>query len=177
MNTYEVISVLAAIGALLISSVAVFFNALQTKRLTEANLMGQQFARSDAVIHFTSRFFDLIKDGEPPGSFADPNWAYQFWSLQATEFYFFHHGMLPVFMYELWMIELARLYTGPGGHQIRQSHIHSLDSYSFNYPDMIDFYNQLYEMARANSDGNLRNRKVAQFVSSWCSEHRKTSMD
>lgn len=139
--------------------------------------MGQQFARSNAVIHFTSRFFDLIKDGEPTQKFADPSWAHQFWSLQATEFYFFHHGMLPAFMYELWMIELAKMYSGPNGQQIITSHINFLDSYSFNYPDMIDFYNQLQETAKANADGNLRNRKVAEFVKTWCTAHTKSLLD
>jgi ABC-type multidrug transport system fused ATPase/permease subunit len=177
MTTYEIISVVSAICALLVSAVAIFFNAIQTRRLTEANLMEQQFARSGAVIHFTSRFFDLIKDGEPINKFADPIWAQQFWSLQATEFYFFHHGMLPAFMYELWMIELAKMYSGPSGQQIMQSHIEFLDSYSFNYPDMVDFYNQLYETAKANADGNLRNRKVAQFVKTWCSAHKKSLLD
>ena len=177
MTTYEIISVAAAISALLVSAVAIFFNAVQTKRLTEANLMEQQFARSNAVIHFTSRFFDLIKDGEPTQKFADPIWAHQFWSLQATEFYFFHHGMLPAFMYELWMIELVKLYSGANGPQIMKSHNEFLGSYSFNYPDMIEFYNHLHETAKTNVDGNARNRKVAKFVKNWCSTHKKSLLD
>lgn len=68
MTTYEINSVTGAIFAVLVSSIAILFNAIQTKRLTEANLMEQQFARSNAVVHFTSRFFDLIKDGEPVNS-------------------------------------------------------------------------------------------------------------
>lgn len=176
MTTYEMISVISAVSALLVSAVAIFFNAIQTRRLTEANLMEQQFARSNAVIHFTSRFFDLLKDGPPTNKFADSTWANQFWSLQATEFYFFHHGLLPAFMYELWMIELAKLYCDDE-QQIRKSHADFLASYSFNYPDMIGFYNQLYETAKANGDGNLRNRQVAEFVKTWCSAHKKSLLD
>ena len=37
-----------------------------------------QIGQSEAVIHFTSRFFDLMKEGP---KFQNWNWAYQFWSL------------------------------------------------------------------------------------------------
>lgn len=177
MSKYEIISVVSAIGALLVSAIAVFFNAVQTKKLTESNLMQQQLARGNAVIHFTGRFFDLIAVGEPLKKFSDPDWAYQFWSLQATEFYFFHHGILPTFMYTLWMIELAKMYAGPYGKEIRGSHVNFLNCYSSNYPHMIDFYNQLCEIAKANEDENLRNRKVSEFVTNWCVEYRRSLLD
>jgi hypothetical protein len=60
--------------------------------------------QSATVIHFTSRFFDLIRDGM---RFESDEWRYQYWSLHASEFYFFHNGWLPRVMYESWMVELV----------------------------------------------------------------------
>ncbi len=130
MNTYELISVVAAVIAVVFSAVALFFNGIQTKRATQAQTLNQQLMRGDAVMHFTSRFFDLMKNGEPVKRFQDADWAYQFWSLHATEFYFFQHSVLPVFMYSLWMIDLAKLYCGAEGEKARSSHVQYLNTYS-----------------------------------------------
>lgn len=175
MTTYETISVTAAIVALLISAIALFFNGVKTRESTKALVLDQQLARGNAVMHFTSRFFDLLKEGEPVSKFSDTDWAYQFWSLHSTEFYFFQHGMLPAFMYTLWMIDLAKLYCKEAhGAKIRKSHTDHLETYSFNYPDMIEFFNEIYERAKSCDNENMRNRRIAEYVTPWIAEHRKS---
>ncbi len=174
MTTFELISVIVAITALVASIITVAFSGIQTRRATQALLLQQQIERGNAVIHFTSRFFDLVKEGGTFRQFDNPDWAYQFWSLHATEFYFFQYGILPTFMYSLWMIDLASLYSGNDGQFIRETHTKYLNTYSFNYPDMIFFFNEIYELARTAGDENLRNRKVAEFVTTWITENRKS---
>ncbi len=173
MTTSELISIIVATAALLVSVVAVLFSGIQTKRATEALLLDQQLSRGNAVIHFTSRFFDLLQNGDPFKKIENPDWSYQFWSLHATEFYFFHHGMLPIFMYSLWIIDLAKLYCGNNGQNIRASHKDYLNTYSLNYSEMIEFFNKIYELAKTCGDDNLRNKEVAKFVASWITENKK----
>ena len=136
----------------------------------QASRMARTVARGNAVMNFTNRYFDLVKDGDPKDMLGDPKWDYQYWSLHATEFYFFDHGMLPTFMYSLWMIELAALYIGPGGQLIRDSHSDHLRRYSASYSQMLEFFNDLYEEARRYSDHNLRNKAVAKLVGHWSSK-------
>lgn len=167
--TIEIVSISIAVAAVL-------FSAIQTLKATEAVNLSQQIERGNAVIHFTSQYFNLVKDGRPDTEFADPKWAAQFWSLHATEFYFFHHSILPLFMYTLWMIDLAKLYSGPNGMQARDSHLEYLRTYSFNYPQMISFFHEIYEKARTCSDDNMRNREVADYVTSWITRHKRNRL-
>ena len=176
MTNSEWLSLSIVVLALLISFVGVIFNGVQAKKTAETLVMNQQLERANAVIHFTSRFFDLVKDGEPSAELSQPQWAYQFWSLHATEFYFFHHSILPTFMYSLWMIDMAKLYSGLTGQAARQSHVQYLNTYSFNYPEMISFFNDLHEIARTCDDENMRNRKVAEFVTSWIAKNRRSAL-
>lgn len=176
MTIFESVSIIVAVFALLISASAVYYNSLQTKKATEALQLQQNLSRGDAVMHFTSRFFNLLEQGEPLKKIDDPDWAYQFWSLQATEFYFFHHGILPAFMYSLWMIDLAKLYSCANGQAIRDSHKSYLDTYSLNYSGMIGFFNQIYEIARTSGDDNLRNKEIANFIESWIVENSKNKL-
>ena len=138
--------------------------------------LDQQLARGNAVIHFTSRFFDLLRGSmakELLEMLSDENWAYQFWSLHSTEFFFFQHGILPTFMYSLWMIDLSKVYSSPNGDAIRKSHVKYLQAYSFNYPAMIEFFDGIQNIATKHPDENLRNRQVWNYVETWIKEHRK----
>jgi hypothetical protein len=155
-----------------VSISAVFYSARQTGLAVSALQLNQQVSRAQSVIHFTNRFFDLVEKGEPCNRFNDQNWIYQFWSLHATEFYFFHHGIIPTFMYSLWMIDLAALYDCSNGPAIRETHKNYLESYSLNYIEMIEFYHSIYEIARDCDDVILRNRKVSRFVMDWIGKNK-----
>lgn len=177
MGTSELISLSAAIAALLISAIGLVFNGIQTIKAVESNSISQQLERGHAVTHFTTRFFDLIKDGGPEERLGDVHWATQYWSLQATEFYFFHHCMLPTFMYALWMIELAKLYSGPDGGGVHDSQMQYMRTYSITYPEMWAFFAELFELARARKDDEItRNRVVGEFVNSWHAAHKRKKL-
>jgi hypothetical protein len=178
MTTYEVISVVVSIAALVVATIAVFFNGVQTRKATRALLLEQQLARGNAAMHFAGSFLDLFKDSGAKGVseiVQDSNTAYRFWSLQDTEFFFFQHRMLPTFMYALWMVDLARVYAGTSGEEVYKSHTDHLRVYSSNYPDMIEFFNSIYNLAREHPDENLRNKQVWDYVETWIEDHGKAA--
>lgn len=168
-----------------ISFIATLLAALyarwQANNAAESNQLTRQFARSNAIMHFTDRFFDLlkeVKDGDLSHKLlSDPDWRYQFWSLQATEFYFFHRGLLPTFMYSLWMTDLANLYAGANGEQIRQSHQQYLENYSLHYVKMSTFFDEIFRLAASNSHERSRNHALVDFIRQWIKDHKDESFD
>src|SRR5215470_3439002 len=111
-----VVSTAVAMLALGYSRIAVRAARDQATAAIGANQFARQVGQGEAVIHFTGRFFDLMSGGT---RFGDQAWEYRFWSLHATEFYFFDNGWVPRFMYQLWMVELASLYCDES---VRESH-------------------------------------------------------
>lgn len=127
----------------------------------------QQAAQSAAVIHFTDRFFDLMRSGP---NFENKDWAYQYWSLQATEFYFFDNNWLPQFMYELWMVELVHTYrTYPPS---RASHQKYVTRYALSYPEMTTFFDGLRQISRREFSGDVvRHKAITDYVAYWKDRH------
>ncbi|WP_420630556.1 hypothetical protein [Candidatus Leptofilum sp.] len=166
------IELIVAIIAIVISSISLLFAGIQTRSATKANKINQQLEKGNAVIHFTSRFFDLAQSGNPDSQINNPEWAYQFWSLHATEFYFFHHGILPEFIYTLWMIDLSESFSGSMKQQFIESQKSYLATYTLSYPLMADFFGDLQKIVRDFNDEGQRNRKVAEFVSNWIKVNR-----
>ena len=109
MNSFEAISITTATLAVIFSGIAIFFQGSQTRRMSKSLELDQQNSLGNATIHFTSRFMDLVRDGKAIEKIDDPDWSYRFWTLISTEFYFFHHQMLPHFMFKLWMYDLCEL--------------------------------------------------------------------
>jgi hypothetical protein len=70
-------------AAAVVSAVVAFFAARYSRpqaraahdQVSAANDFARQLGQSEAVIHFTSRFFDLMRDGT---KFDQPQWEYQF---------------------------------------------------------------------------------------------------
>lgn len=175
MSSDVVATALAVIG-LVVAIIAALFAGIQAKRAAEALVVQQQISRGDAILHFTNRFFEIMNQGDQSYRFGDHEWARRFWSLLATEFYFFQHGMIPTFMYSLWMIRLASLYSGADSQEVRASHSKYLNTYSFNYPDMISFFSEIHLIAKSTDDEVLRNRKIADFVAKWISTNKKSTL-
>ncbi len=167
MDVYDFLTITVAILALVVSVTAVWYNAVQTKKTGEALVLQQQIARGNLIEHFTTRFFELLKEGDLHARIDEEQWAYQYWSLLATEFYFFHHGVLPPFMYSLWMIDLAKLYRGENGEHIWDSHSNYLDTYSINYSLMMEFFEKIRELALGSDDDTARNMAISEFVFDW----------
>jgi len=154
-------------------SLAVFSIVLAARSLKESRRHGdvaeraaldaRQTAQSAAVIHFTNRFFDLMRNGP---RFEDADWANQYWSLHATEFYFFDKNWLPLFMYELWMVELVSTYRS---HPLsRSSHQRHVARYALNYPEMATFFNELVRISETKfSDDTERHTAITHYVVQW----------
>lgn len=157
--TFQAVSAVVTVIALLVATVALFFNGVQARNAIRVS-------QSNTLIHFTSSFFDLLKLGSPADKIpTDPHYAAQFWGLQTTEFYFFENRMLPLFKYTLWMVELASTYRGRNGQQIRDSHNQYLSRYSAFYPEIIDHFQKIQELAK-QPDTERRAKSIADFVRS-----------
>jgi hypothetical protein len=165
------------IGTLVVAStslpLAVFSIGLAARSLKEAKRQGdvaeravfdaQQTAQSAAVIHFTDRFFALMGNG---AKFEDSDWAYHYWSLHATEFYFFDMNWIPLFIYELWMVELVSTYRAYP--LSRSSHQQYVTRYALNYPEMATFFNELARISEAEfSDDAARHVAITHYVVHW----------
>jgi hypothetical protein len=143
----------------------------QADEAERAVLEAQQAAQSAAVIHFASRFFDLMGGGE---KFEDLAWAYHYWSLHATEFYFFDNNLIPRFMYELWMVELVFTYRDKP--LSKESHQKYVERYAFNYPDMATFFNELARISEKEfSDDVARHKAITNYVVHWKDRHSRAS--
>lgn len=172
------LSMLALLVSVLSAAFSVLYTRKQAQEAEKDVLLSIQVAKADAISHFTDRFFDLLKDVQS-GSLEkhlleNSAWAYQFWSLQATEFYFFHYGILPVFMYTLWMGDLAELYACSDGEKIREAHVKYLNVYSLNYSAMTDFFTELYQIAKQHDDQKARNQRISAWIKDWIAENRRT---
>ena len=173
-NWIALVSSLAAVASAIIAFFAVRYSRSAVRAARDqasasigANDFARQVGQSEAVVHFTGRFFDLLSDGP---KFGDPKWEYQFWSLHATEFYFFDNLWIPEFMYQLWMVELASMYRDD---DVRDSHSRYLEHYSGNYAKMCDFFDEVQEIARRhNGDRATRNRKIADTVERWATSRQ-----
>ena len=148
----------------------------QSKQASATLALQQEIERADAVMHFTNRYVDLLGRGNPADMISDAGYdfEFEFWSLHATEFYFFHHGVLPEFMYSLWMIDLGELYAADQEKAIRHSHENYLQAYAFGYPKMVGFYDELHRVAAPSSPQSAqeRNHAIVDVVAAWINEHR-----
>ena len=172
MEYVELLSLIISILALAVSG---YLTHEANKKADQSIQLSQQTTKFDAVMHFTNRFMELLKTGNYAETaipitdriVADKGWADQYWSLHATEFYFFDNGVLPEFMYSLWMVELAELYASSEGEKIRDSHCTYLRVYSSNYERMCKFYSELYKLARFPKSQGEKDKSIAVFVHTW----------
>ena len=175
MTTFELVSAFIALSAFITSCIAVLFNGVQTKKAVEAINLQQKLSASAYIVDdLIRRFYDLLKEGELHEKVIEPEWSHKYWNLLTTEFYFFQHGILPTFIVSLWMTDLANIYSGKNGKEIRKSHIDFLENNSFQYKKMLSFYEKIYNIAEKESNSNSeRNRKIIEFTSSWISKNKE----
>ncbi|GAA5193825.1 hypothetical protein GCM10023322_56670 [Rugosimonospora acidiphila] len=163
MGITDLATLSAAWAAIAISVATALLAWRQNARIAELDRRQTLDVRqSEAVIHFTTRYHDLMRDGE---RFDDSRWVTQYWGQLSIEFFFFDRGWIPDFIYELWMIELI----GRGYLQSPaawESHLQQLvELYSPAYPRMTDFFLGLRELARQPFPGPaLRNEAVVRYV-------------
>ena len=143
---------IAAFVALLVSSVSAVaaWQAMKHAK-RQADLAGvavdqaRESGHSASVMHFTSRHFDLVRNGH---RFEDTEWATQYWWLLDTEFYFFDNGWLPRFIFELWMVDLVRCYRLLP--EALPSHKKHIARYSERDRELPTFFDGLMEIAQSD---------------------------
>ncbi len=127
----------------------------------------RQIGHSQAVLQFIGQFTELMNAGP---KFDDSSWSYVFWSLHSTEFYFYHNDMLPEFIYQLWMMDLASLYVDDDA--AWRTHDKYLTNYQFGYGEMREFFEEIKSIAAANKEiVRVRNRGIVDYMQLWKSGH------
>jgi hypothetical protein len=92
---------------------------------------------------------------------------------QSTEFYFFHHRILPPFIYTLWMADLAVLYAGSSGPTAIRTQRAFLKPYEECYPQMIRFFEGLQTIAAEETEVLNRNSRIAAYVQGWVRDNAR----
>jgi hypothetical protein len=148
MTISDMLTATAAWTAILVSAAAIVVAGRQAHRLAKMTLADAFSGRqSENVIHFTDRYLDLIGDGM---KMDDEHWRRELWGLLSTEFYFFSEGWLPTFIFQLWMVELARTYRERP--EVWKSHATYLDQFEVAYPQMHRFFYGLQVIATNDVD-------------------------
>jgi hypothetical protein len=168
-----------AVLALVVSVFTVWYIARQVEQATEAYRFTQQVEKGTAVIHFTAQFSELLEAGDPLQQFVPPTspekvaWQNRYWSLLGTEFYFFHHGLLPEFMFSLWVANLAELYRSEHGSGAWESHRRFMEAYSVEYPEMLEFFAEVHLLAETTGDNLAMRQAVSARVRDWIAANRR----
>ena len=124
-------------------SVAIM-TAYSTHKQYQENVKTSQ---ANTVLHFTQEYFSLFKDTEKEIKelIKEAKWANKYWSLLSSEFYFYKANSIPKHMYALWIIEVVELYATT---EARGSHKKFLDFYNVLYPEMGEFFTEVYKISK-----------------------------
>ena len=156
----------AAIAAIALAAVTVLL--WRTRRLPEVlDMYTKRVQRLDGAvvaIHFIEAFDRLIKDGR---KFGDRDWEVEYWRIHSTEYQFFAHSALPVYIFELWMIELVLEYAESP--DVVASHREYLDIFEVHNSDMTAFFATLANIAVENQTRKDQVFETANYVRS-CNE-------
>ena len=171
MTQYEIVSISIALLAFVVAICGLLFHSLQVKKATKANLISQQIERGNAIMHFSNRYHEITKDHVISEKFDDAIWCFNYWGLLAIEFYFFHYSVIPHFIFSLWMLELSDHFASEKKEIIKKSQTQFLSTYSTVYPEMIQFFRRIYEIASTDDYSSSRHKSIARFVEEWKAEN------
>jgi hypothetical protein len=150
------LSALIALGSLLVARWSLGV-------ATQQNLDAREARDLTTIAACNQRYLDWCGKGP---HFDDANWCYGLWDLIATEFNFFRHGWLPLFMFRFWMNTLGTSYAEHPG--AWPSHQEFLATYAGSSPEMEDFFREIWKIARDNpGNAAARNRQIGSFVDRW----------
>lgn len=147
---------------------------LQLRRILRAVRISQEANSLQAVMHCSSRYYELIIQ-VPNLKHPDiPRWLNTLWDLMSVEFFYFRRGFLDRDMFELWMVELAANYGAPFGPALPpsvESHHEYLGSKprtigSPAYIAMIDFFTHLMRISEVD-DASQRSYEVEALISTF----------
>lgn len=149
------------------SLLVVLFAWRQTVTASVLVQASAQAEESRAVMFFTDHFLELCRGRDPGELISDKEWADRYWNLLGTEFYFFQTGVVPEFIFSIWMTFLADLYVVDDGLTAWKSHEAYLDIYAERYQGLYDFYTELHQASISIPHPTIRANEVAAVVSRW----------
>jgi hypothetical protein len=168
MKISDLAIIISAIGVI----AAIIFQTIQTIRSIQTQKMQREMIRAQVLMNFSTRFYEIVKNGSLRLKIEDEQWAYQYWSLLSTEFYFFHHKIIPSDIYALWMTDLAKLYVQ--SEKTRQMHEEYLGTYSYNYANMVIFFKEINDIAKTDGEENSQHSKIFEFVKGWQNKNKSS---
>lgn len=178
MNLTINLEIIIAALAFAVSLPTAFATYIQAKKTEEALDQQQNFSQANAILHFTQEYFSLVQQYGEPSAAAMQNdqWTQKYWALQSTEFYFFHHGVIPKMMYALWMVDMVDMYAMlPGAWE---SHKVFLKRYQL-YDDMRDFFTGIHQIAEKFNDEDeryKRHNEVHTYVFQWIDDNQASTL-
>lgn len=150
----DVVATLAVIAG-------IWFAYQQLKQISASLALTHQANTVNVVAHCASRYEKVIS--EMPQTISDPNvdnWWYRYWDLYTEEFTFFQKAMLDPDIFELWINELATVYTAPPAPDFEPRNVRHksyLQSTLPNYKLLHCFFDELQRIA-CSEDGSAEDR-------------------
>lgn len=170
------IEIIVAFLAFLVSIPTAFATLLQARKTEESLEQQQGLFQANTLLHFTQAYFQIMDDHGYPDAelLADKIRRDKYWAVHSSEFYFFHHGVIPQLMYALWMVDMADFYFNYP--EAWSFHKQFLEHYKELYPEMKDFFNGIYNISKIQEEQEIRHRKVDEFVQKWIHENKRDTM-
>jgi hypothetical protein len=173
-----ILGMLASIAVI----VGVCFGYLQLRKISISLALTHQANTANVVAHCATRYEKLIRD--LPERRDDPhllkNWWYRYWDLYTEQFAFFQKSILDPDIYELWINELATVYTkspAPGLQRRCDNHQEYLQTTLPNYHLLHRFFAELRRIA-CTEEGSAeeRARQVHKLVEEFRGKARTSAI-
>ena len=168
MTAVEVATTVIAIISVVIAFLS-WLGAQKSGKTAKESFEVAKDARDVATIaSCNQRYLDWRSKGL---NFDDDNWCYGIWDLVATEFNFFRHGWLPLFIFRFWMNTLGAWYVEyPNAWRTHQSF---LETYAGSLIEMEDFFHGIWKIAQDSQENvPTRNRRIEHYVEAWAKANR-----
>ncbi len=166
----QVINVLSAFATIITgftAIVAIVISVRQGKQTEKALTQDDKFEQAQTVRHFTQLYFDFAEKRQGNVTFdklKKEGVVSAFWSLLSTEYYFYREGAIPPIMFASWVVDLAELYAE--NLDGWESHHDFLKAYRYLHPDMIGFFEKIYELSGLG-DVEQIHYQIKDFVYEW----------
>jgi hypothetical protein len=160
------ISVAAALGS---CGAAIWVAIFALRQIRGAEVLAQE-TRSQArsaqvglVVHFAESYHAILEAGL---EFSNKAQIEKFWGLHYLEFFYFARRDVPEQIYDLWMVELARLYHDEP--LAWESHEKYLQRFQGSFMEMYTFFHKIKQISARYPNGIIaRDREVLEMVTEW----------
>lgn len=166
MGDSELLSILISFLALIVSIYVVYHMKIQIVKQNEALVLQNRLGQLSSIEFFSNSFKEILKDCDRGlvSSLENEQFAKNYWSLLSNEYYAFHYGVIPKFLFSLWIVDLLRIYKSKNGVKIREFHKNHLKVYNLVYQEMCLFFQEVYKISQMEIDEDLQHKKILALV-------------